>query len=620
MTKKKVLCTILSMLLVGTSICSVFAADAAAKLETSNETAVVGNMERISAPVDFEFEIISVGRDTVTAEFTSSRRISTPPYVGGKGTKNTAEKISNLQYVLEYDKEYSFVYSVTENGVETVYNSFLTVERGSDIKVVFGDIIKNEVSGVSTRAVGTKTEIESNNNYSSATRTYDDYDNYGALTSNTDVDWWVVSFLNSGSANFWLGNIPANCDYELELYASNGTTLLMSSENSGNTQELLTCPVEAGVNYYVKIYSYSGSSTSQYLFRTKNYPNIQDNKVYYIKSAVNNHCMTVQNGWNQNEMNVYTAAFNSNPSDQTTYRNNQRFRLIYDESGNYYHIAPVCSFDGFSSYYEGRVVDIDMTNGIVDYANVMTWWNNGVNEEKFSIVEIETGLYAIKLRYNSTFAFERHADGNVCINTYSGTTSQLWIIEEDTYYNDAEEYYLSLNWEWPMSFTNLSSSYGYRNLNGDKFHNGIDVPTGQTGGYPVKAAQSGTVHKMSLDTSYGCGYYLIVKTNDSVYSGDPNYSNKKLCYLYQHLQTYPYITYPELNVAGHQIQKGDPVALSGNSGMPDPKKDFHLHYTVITSESVVFLDTGYDMDMHFHDTFNPLAFHDPTSLTFDYYN
>ena len=218
MTKKKVLCTILSMLLVGTSICSVFAADAAAKLETSNETAVVGNMERISAPVDFDFEIVSVDRDTVTAEFTSSRRISTPPYVGGKGTKNTAEKISNLQYVLEYDKEYSFVYSVTENGVETVYNSFLTVERGSDIKVVFGDIIKNEVSGVSTRAVGTKTEIESNNNYSSATRTYDDYDNHGALTTNTDVDWWVVSFLNSGSANFWLGNIPANCDYELELY------------------------------------------------------------------------------------------------------------------------------------------------------------------------------------------------------------------------------------------------------------------------------------------------------------------------------------------------------------------------------------------------------------------
>jgi len=274
MTKKKILCTIISVLLLGTSICSVFAADTTANLGTATEPAAVGYMERISAPANFDFEIISTGRDSVVAEFTAAGRITNPPYVGETGTKNTAEKVSSLQYVLEYDKEYSFVYSVTEDDIETVYNSFLTVERGSNIKVVFNDIIKNEISDEFTRTAGTKTEIESNNNYSSATRTYDDYDNHGALTTNTDVDWWVVSFLNSGTANFWLGNIPTNCDYELELYASNGTTLLMSSENSGNTQELITCPVEARVNYYVKIYSYSGSSTSQYLFRTKNYQNV----------------------------------------------------------------------------------------------------------------------------------------------------------------------------------------------------------------------------------------------------------------------------------------------------------------------------------------------------------
>ena len=274
MTKKKILCTIISVLLLGTSICSVFAADTTANLGTATEPAAVGYMERISAPANFDFEIISTGRDSVVAEFIAAGRITNPPYVGETGTKNTAEKVSSLQYVLEYDKEYSFVYSVTEDDIETVYNSFLTVERGSNIKVVFNDIIKNEISDEFTRTAGTKTEIESNNNYSSATRTYDDYDNHGALTTNTDVDWWVVSFLNSGTANFWLGNIPTNCDYELELYASNGTTLLMSSENSGNTQELITCPVEARVNYYVKIYSYSGSSTSQYLFRTKNYQNV----------------------------------------------------------------------------------------------------------------------------------------------------------------------------------------------------------------------------------------------------------------------------------------------------------------------------------------------------------
>ena len=56
MTKKKILCTIISVLLLGTSICSVFAADTATNLGTATETAVVGNMERIFTPVDFDFE------------------------------------------------------------------------------------------------------------------------------------------------------------------------------------------------------------------------------------------------------------------------------------------------------------------------------------------------------------------------------------------------------------------------------------------------------------------------------------------------------------------------------------------------------------------------------------
>ena len=245
--------------------------------------ATIANMERITSPVDFGFEIVSVGRDSVVAEFVSQSRIPNPPYVGVKGTKTTAEKNSEYQYVLEYEKEYSFEYSVIENGVETIYNSFLKVESGENTSVVFDDIIKNVVSNELTRAARTKTEIESNNTYSDADRTYDDYNNYGTINPATDADWWVVSFLNSGDANFWLGDIPVNCDYELELYSSNGTTRLDYSYHSGNEAELITYPVTAGVNYYIKIYSYSGSSTSQYLFRTKNYPtNTTDRTLTFV--------------------------------------------------------------------------------------------------------------------------------------------------------------------------------------------------------------------------------------------------------------------------------------------------------------------------------------------------
>ena len=69
-------------------------------------------------------------------------------------------------------------------------------------------------------AAGTKNEVESNNSMSQADRTYDDYNNYGTINPAGDEDWWVVSFPNSGSGSFWLGNIPAGHDFDLRAMAS----------------------------------------------------------------------------------------------------------------------------------------------------------------------------------------------------------------------------------------------------------------------------------------------------------------------------------------------------------------------------------------------------------------
>lgn len=132
-------------------------------------------------------------------------------------------------------------------------------------------------------------ESESNNTYATADRTYDDYDNYGAISPTSDVDWWVVNFSRGGYVNFWLGNIPAGCDYDLRLYASNGTTLLASSVKRGTQAELITYPVVAGVNYYVRIHSYSGTSTSQYLFRAKNYPEVIVDRLYSTYSQTSTY-------------------------------------------------------------------------------------------------------------------------------------------------------------------------------------------------------------------------------------------------------------------------------------------------------------------------------------------
>lgn len=122
-------------------------------------------------------------------------------------------------------------------------------------------------------AAGTKYESENNNSYLNADRTYNDYDNYGIISPFSDIDYWVVNFSYSGPANFYLGDIPTNCNYDMNLYASDGITLLKSSTNTGNSFELITYNVSANTNYYVRIFSaFGGSTTSYYQFRAKVYP------------------------------------------------------------------------------------------------------------------------------------------------------------------------------------------------------------------------------------------------------------------------------------------------------------------------------------------------------------
>ncbi len=85
-----------------------------------------------------------------------------------------------------------------------------------------------------------------------------------------------------------MGSIPVGCDYDLRLYASDGSTLLGSSLNGGNMSELITYQVSANVDYYLRINSWLGSSTtSQYLLRAKVYPSETLNVPLYKQEAYN---------------------------------------------------------------------------------------------------------------------------------------------------------------------------------------------------------------------------------------------------------------------------------------------------------------------------------------------
>ena len=160
--------------------------------------------------------------------------------------------------------------------------------KKSLITLILVVMLAASIIQTSLAASGTKYEAEPNNTYSQATRTYNDYDNYGYISSSGEVDWWVVSFPVAGAANFWLGNIPSNCDYELYVYLPGGTVVLGSSTNGGNNPELFSINIAANTNYYIRIHSYSGYSTSsQYLMRTKFYPSLD---VPLLAQGANDTC------------------------------------------------------------------------------------------------------------------------------------------------------------------------------------------------------------------------------------------------------------------------------------------------------------------------------------------
>lgn len=136
------------------------------------------------------------------------------------------------------------------------------------------DISAEIQSEVSTRAV-TKNESESNNTYTAADVYNDGEHMYGTISSVSDEDWFKVYWDVDGNADFYLEDIPSNCNYNLKVYSQpkNGgsLTLYKTAATTSSTERLLDVPVTNDKNYYMQVYSTNGSTSAwKYLLRAEN--------------------------------------------------------------------------------------------------------------------------------------------------------------------------------------------------------------------------------------------------------------------------------------------------------------------------------------------------------------
>ena len=154
----------------------------------------------------------------------------------------------------------------------------------------------------------TRYESESNNTTTTADQTWDDDDMYGNISTSSDVDYYKVMFSSNGNANFWLGGIPTNCDYDLKLYDSNGSTQLASSAKGSNTDELISqYAITANKWYYIKVYSYSGSSSSNYQLRVKNYP-VAPSTDSYESNDTTSSATSISSSTSISDANLHTSS------------------------------------------------------------------------------------------------------------------------------------------------------------------------------------------------------------------------------------------------------------------------------------------------------------------------
>lgn len=82
------------------------------------------------------------------------------------------------------------------------------------------------------------------------------------IWSPSDQDWYRINVTSLGEIQMKMDEIVNGADYDLELYNSAGVLLAGSWWGSNRAEELRFQPIQSG-NYYVKVFSFSGSDQKQ---------------------------------------------------------------------------------------------------------------------------------------------------------------------------------------------------------------------------------------------------------------------------------------------------------------------------------------------------------------------
>lgn len=183
--------------------------------------------------------------------------------------------------------------SVIDGNVEELGAWEITTER----------VVPDDVDSAVESYDSIVNEREPNNSYGSATNYKNNDDMYGTISSASDVDYYKVDFGRDGKANFYLGNIPEDCNYDLKIYSqpvSGGTPVLYRTlSTSKDYEQVQNLPVESNKVYYMQVYSQNKTYSSNSKYQVERVmKNPRANWQEFYDAYMNNITANEEGAWN----------------------------------------------------------------------------------------------------------------------------------------------------------------------------------------------------------------------------------------------------------------------------------------------------------------------------------
>ena len=288
-----------------------------------------------------------------------------------------------------------------------------------------------------------------------------------------------------------------------------------------------------------------------------------------LRNLQSNKYLTVANGYDRNNMNIFQLPFSNNPTKvcYLPIYGSQKVRPHYDTETSSYMLYLMCSENG-------RYRTLTWNSNSNAESNLPT-----ITDNKFSIYQNQDGSIIIRQKTGNHLALSivdnidgsetgnsNISSGNIIfVNYNSSDERQKWIFEPDIQRLQEESYYSEMDFNYPLQSSSelIKSDFGPRikdegnfgySDNKYKIHDGLDL---ESPNYtePVYATFSGIVKYVHTGCDNDRGYFVIVESNSYKKFKTDDY----ICVIFQHLNS--------IEVMVNQlITKGTLIGYAGGSG------------------------------------------------------